>query len=102
MKVDIDNMNAKELDELQKRIEKARESLESRRRAEARQAAEKAALDYGFKLDELQGKPRKAQKNPPKYMNPEDPTQTWTGRGRQPAWIKEALASGKSLDKFRI
>ena len=23
----------------------------------------------------------------PKYRNPADPTQTWTGRGKSPAWI---------------
>lgn len=27
----------------------------------------------------------------PKYRNPENPAQTWTGRGRQPSWVAEAL-----------
>ena len=27
----------------------------------------------------------------PKYQNPEDPAQTWTGRGRQPGWFAAAL-----------
>lgn len=27
---------------------------------------------------------------------------TWTGRGLQPKWLKEALASGKSLDDLKI
>ncbi|NNG21652.1 H-NS histone family protein [Telluria aromaticivorans] len=33
-----------------------------------------------------------------KYRNPEDPTQQWSGRGRQPAWVKAWVASGKSLE----
>ena len=33
-----------------------------------------------------------------KYRNPEDPTQQWGGRGRQPVWVKAWLASGKSLE----
>jgi DNA-binding protein H-NS len=33
-----------------------------------------------------------------KYRNPEDPSQQWTGRGRQPAWVKAWIASGKSMD----
>ena len=33
-----------------------------------------------------------------KYRNPDDPTQQWSGRGRQPAWVKALIASGKSLD----
>lgn len=33
-----------------------------------------------------------------KYRNPEDPTQQWSGRGRQPAWVKAWVTSGKSLE----
>lgn len=46
----------------------------------------------------------KAEKTPKaasadaKYRNPDDPSQQWAGRGRQPAWVKAWLASGKSLD----
>jgi DNA-binding protein H-NS len=38
----------------------------------------------------------------PRYRNPADRSQTWTGRGRQPKWIADALANGESLDDFRI
>ncbi|MBD8655886.1 H-NS histone family protein [Oxalobacteraceae sp. CFBP 13730] len=31
------------------------------------------------------------------YTNPDDPAQQWSGRGRQPAWVKAWLAAGKSL-----
>jgi len=33
-----------------------------------------------------------------KYRNAEDPTQQWGGRGRQPAWVRAWVTSGKSLD----
>ena len=33
-----------------------------------------------------------------KYRNPEDPTQQWSGRGRQPAWFKAWITSGRSLE----
>lgn len=33
-----------------------------------------------------------------KYRNPDDPAQTWTGRGKRPQWVVEALAAGKTLD----
>lgn len=36
-----------------------------------------------------------------KYRNPSDPAQQWTGRGRQPAWVKEWIASGKSMDEAK-
>lgn len=32
-----------------------------------------------------------------KYRHPDDPAQQWSGRGRQPAWVKQWLASGKPL-----
>jgi DNA-binding protein H-NS len=31
----------------------------------------------------------------PKYRNPADPSQTWTGRGKRPRWFNAALSSGK-------
>ncbi len=37
----------------------------------------------------------------PKYRNPADKTQTWTGRGRMPAWAAELSESGK-LEKALI
>ena len=42
------------------------------------------------------------QKMKPKYQNPADNLQSWTGRGRQPKWIAEGLANGKVLNDFRI
>src|SRR5260370_41461047 len=38
----------------------------------------------------------------PKYKNPERPSETWAGRGRQPRWLSAQLRSGKKLDDFRI
>jgi DNA-binding protein H-NS len=38
----------------------------------------------------------------PKYQNPRNPTETWSGRGRQPRWLSPQLKSGKKLDDFRI
>lgn len=35
------------------------------------------------------------------YTNPDDPAQQWSGRGRQPAWVKAWIAAGKSLDDAR-
>src|SRR5579871_3483619 len=38
----------------------------------------------------------------PKYRNPENPSETWAGRGLKPRWLTAALESGKKLDDFRI
>ena len=38
----------------------------------------------------------------PKYRNPNDPAETWSGRGKQPRWLVAQLRAGKKLDDFRI
>jgi DNA-binding protein H-NS len=37
-----------------------------------------------------------------KYRHPDDPKQQWSGRGRQPAWIKAWVTSGKSLEDAKV
>jgi DNA-binding protein H-NS len=39
---------------------------------------------------------------PPKFANPADPTQTWSGLGRQPPWLKEKLKAGHAKSEFLI
>lgn len=101
--LDVYALSKDELLKLQKELEKAIRSFEDRRRNEALAAAEAKAKEMGFSLSELVGtRARRNNANPPKYQHPENPAKTWTGRGRQPDWIKEGLKSGKSLDAFLI
>src|SRR5262252_6615033 len=39
---------------------------------------------------------------PPKYRNPDNPEETWAGRGLKPRWLAAALKSGKKLEDFSI
>ena len=45
---------------------------------------------------------RKYPKVQPKYWNPSQPTQKWSGRGKQPRWLVAALSSGRKLEDFVI
>jgi DNA-binding protein H-NS len=38
----------------------------------------------------------------PKYRNPENPSETWAGRGLRPRWLAAALKAGKKLEHFAI
>jgi DNA-binding protein H-NS len=38
----------------------------------------------------------------PKFRNPDEPSETWAGRGKQPRWVRKQLRSGKRMDDFRI
>jgi DNA-binding protein H-NS len=38
----------------------------------------------------------------PKFRNPDQPLETWAGRGKQPRWLTAQIGAGKKLDDFRI
>jgi DNA-binding protein H-NS len=38
----------------------------------------------------------------PKYRNPDDASETWSGRGKQPRWLVALLKTGKQIEEFRI
>src|SRR4051794_21298113 len=38
----------------------------------------------------------------PKYRNPDNQAETWSGRGKRPRWLAALLKSGKQIDDFRI
>lgn len=109
MKIDLAGMSRADLLKLKTDVDKALAAAETKKKAEAKKAAEEAAKKHGFSLEELLGKPRgraaksgAAKSGVARYANPADPKQTWTGRGRQPAWIKDGLAKGKKLEDFAI
>lgn len=38
----------------------------------------------------------------PKYRNPTNPSETWSGRGKQPRWLVAQIKNGQSLERFLI
>ncbi|MFO8127558.1 H-NS family nucleoid-associated regulatory protein [Yoonia sp.] len=112
MKPDLKSMNRKELEKLKSDIEKALAKLAVQEKKAALAAAEKAVAAHGFSLAEITGeapvrKKRQATSgaktvSAPKYRNPADPDQTWTGKGRQPEWFKAAIKAGTSPDAMEI
>lgn len=116
MAVDLTGMTRKELEKLKSDVEKALEKAAARDLRAAKRAAEKAAAEFGYSLGDIAGgsapaeKPkRKYTKRKPakqagvaKYRNPEDASQTWTGKGRQPNWFRVALSKGTDPSKMEI
>jgi DNA-binding protein H-NS len=115
---EYENMSRKELMALRADIDKAIAAVGDRERRNALKAAESAAREHGFELTELmpllgsvtggRGRGRKAQTaasgpvNAPRYRNPENAEQTWSGRGRRPRWVHEAEAAGRALADMEI
>ena len=100
--MDLDKLSRDELTRLIADAQKALKTLDTRRKAEAKRAVEQAAREFGFSLEEVLEPGTKGSKGAPKYANPADRSQTWTGRGRKPNWVIEALNSGKSLDDLAL
>ena len=110
MAVDLSGMTRKDLEKLRKEIEKQLDKLHLADQKAALEAADRAAREHGFSLAELgiaappkvRGKGRAAGSvNPPRYRNP-DSGETWSGKGRRPAWIVAADESGEGRAKFEI
>ena len=107
MSIDLSSMSRSELVQLRSDIEAAIKSAEIRERQEALKAAEEAVAKFGFALEDITGAPRsnsssKKQKAAAKYRNPSNPDETWSGRGRKPHWIHEALTSGMDISDLEI
>ena len=101
--MDLNTLSLDELKKLKRDVEKAITSFEERRLLEARKKLEDYAKEIGVDLNEVASMKKTTKSvNPPKYRHPEDPALTWTGRGRKPKWIVEALDAGKDLESFAI
>jgi DNA-binding protein H-NS len=48
------------------------------------------------------GKRRKYPRVLPKYRNPNESSETWSGRGKKPRWLTAALKAGHSIEEFVI
>ena len=106
---DLHGMDLDALKELRKKVDRAINSFETRRQKAALSAVEQMAKEHGFKLEDLlgdvaSGRSRKTARgatiNPAKYVNPENPEQTWSGRGRRPGWVTKALEEGRTLEEL--
>jgi DNA-binding protein H-NS len=99
----LDKMSYAELLKLQERIEAAIAAKRVQEAATTKEALRTMAEKAGFSLNDLFGK-RGAKKGSgeAKYRNPKDTSQTWTGRGRKPNWLVDAVKKGAKLDSFAI
>ena len=108
--VNLDKMSLKELRDLKVRVERAIETARERHKESVRSKIDQLVLKEGFSPDEAaellglaRGRGgRKGSKVAPKYRNPDNRSETWTGRGRQPRWVADRVAKGAKLADFAI
>lgn len=103
--VDLSKFSLEELQALAQDIEA---EIVSRREAERERVLHQMrelAASLGMTLEDVLRQERGKTGTgvvPPKYRHPDNPSLTWTGRGKRPTWVTEALASGKTLEDLSI
>jgi DNA-binding protein H-NS len=106
--ISVDKLSLKELVDLEAKVKKAIAFARDRERAELKKKVTDLAETHGFSVAELFGgvRGRGAGKGKSvgvaKYANPENKSDTWTGRGRKPNWLIERLKKGAKLSDFEI
>ena len=118
----LNTMPLPELHALKGVIDARLQVLERERRDAALAAARDAARAHGYELEHLiplqlsnplpgtadakkaaAPKPKKGVAlGPARYAKPGSPEITWTGRGRNPNWVREHLAAGRPLSELAI
>jgi DNA-binding protein H-NS len=109
-KIDLETMS---VDDLWSLHEKISEILSVRITSEKRELEKRlAVLNRG--ADAVEGREgpqpynangkarRKYPRVFPKYRNPQTPSETWSGRGKQPRWLAAAIKTGRKIEDFRI
>jgi DNA-binding protein H-NS len=115
--MDLSNLSSAELRNLQEQLIRELKKRESQDLAEAREKIHAIAQSVGVPLRELiagagagsagvRAGTKTVKKTTgtvaPRYRNPADAAQQWTGRGRQPKWVKEWLDAGKDITGLKV
>jgi DNA-binding protein H-NS len=97
--MDISSFSLAELKTLQEQIKQEMKKREHDEMSKARDQIFAIARNIGVPLKDIIGNPVQFKAAVPvRYRHPDNASLQWTGRGRQPGWIKDWMASGKSLD----
>jgi DNA-binding protein H-NS len=97
-------MSYAELAEMEVQIERLKVEKQNAERIAVRKQLTELAKQHGFDIHALLDGRRKGKGNvAPKYRDPKNPENTWTGRGRMPRWMAAATKGGRaSKEDFLI
>jgi len=104
------DLNVMSVDEMWRLHEKIGQVLSVRLTSEKRELEKRLAQlrrenEMHAAPTEASGVSRERRKYPrvyPKYRNPNEPSETWSGRGKQPRWLVAALKTGHRIEEFMI
>jgi DNA-binding protein H-NS len=107
MAVNVDKMTLKELRDLESKVAAAILRVQEQDRADLKNKIDDLAKRHGVSVSELYGMSKgrgagRGGKVAVKYMNPDNRSETWTGRGRQPRWLVAKLNKGAKIADFAL
>jgi DNA-binding protein H-NS len=102
--MDLSKMNRDDLRTLQKQVAKELESRERQQKEDAIRKIQQIAAEAGISLEDVTGTRRGKKKTSAeaRYRDPDNPSNTWAGRGRKPKWLEEKLGKGKNIEDFAV
>jgi DNA-binding protein H-NS len=103
MSIDLKSLTKDQLADLIKRAERRRTEIEKEHLLKVRDKILATLKAEGYTLEELFEKTRRTRRPAAqKYRNPDEHSQTWSGRGKHPKWFQAALKSGKKAHDLLI
>jgi DNA-binding protein H-NS len=103
--MDLSNLSVKDLRALQEQVKQEIKKREHEDVAKAREQILAIAQSVGIPLKELIGSNARSKTTAAvavRYRHPSDASLQWTGRGRQPKWVKDWVESGQALSALRV
>ena len=105
--MELEHLSLSELQVLRARVDQEIEKRQMQVRKEGLEKIKSIAAEYGLSADELKSLSGniavgKRGSVAPKYRDPKDSENTWTGRGRKPKWVEAFLNSGGQLQQIAI
>jgi DNA-binding protein H-NS len=105
MALKLDKLSVAQLDDVIAEAQQRKQMANEAKKKGARARIDAILAETGFTLDDLYGvqvrrmaSPRSEagrSNKPPKFRNPDNPKQTWSGYGgRRPRWFDEAINKG--------
>ncbi|MDN0074003.1 H-NS histone family protein [Crenobacter sp. SG2303] len=102
--MDLSTLDYTQLLDLKAQLEREINARQTEEKANAKRQILDLVKTYGLTIEEVLSKPATASRKPveAKYRNPDDASQTWSGRGRKPAWVQQYVDAGFKLEDLAI
>ena len=101
----LEQLNTEELKEVSTKANAIIEARKAGEQRDAMDAIKELAAKHGLVVDVKSDAGNGAKARiplPPVYANPDDASQTWSGRGARPKWFKAKLEAGVSPESMKI